>query len=102
MYVNCSYQFRERDDLAVSIDDVIESQFIELTSKPKNTLIGIIYRPPNSRIEQFIECLAEMLQKLFADDTNLFLSHKNLVTLKETMNRELSKIALGFLLINFP
>jgi len=93
LYVNCSYQFRERDDLAVSIDDVIESQFIELTSKPKNTLIGIIYRPPNSRIEQFIECLAEMLQKLFADDTNLFLSHKNLVTLKETMNRELSKIA---------
>ena len=55
LYVNCSYQFRERDDLAVNIDDVIESQFIELTSKPKNTLIGIIYRPPNSRIEQFIE-----------------------------------------------
>ena len=30
---------------------------------------------------------------LFADDTNLFFSHKNLVTLKETMNRELIKIA---------
>ena len=30
---------------------------------------------------------------LFADDTNLFFSHKNLCTLKETMNRELSMIA---------
>ena len=30
---------------------------------------------------------------LFADDTNLFFSHKNVVTLKETMNRELIKIA---------
>ena len=73
LYVNCSYQFRERDDLAVNIDDVIESQFIELTSKPKNTLIGIIYRPPNSRIEQFIECLAEMLQKLDLQNKKCYL-----------------------------
>ena len=73
LYVNCSYQFRERDDLAVNIDDIIESQFIELTTKPKNTLVGIIYRPPNSKIDQFIECLTEMLQKLDLQNKKCYL-----------------------------
>ena len=73
LYVNCSYQFRERDDLAVNIDDLIESQFIELTTKPKNTLVGIIYRPPNSKIDQFIECLTEMLQKLDLQNKKCYL-----------------------------
>ena len=64
LYVSHSYQFRVRDDLAVNFDDIIESQFIELTTKPKNSLAGIIYRPPNSKLDLFIECLTEMLQKL--------------------------------------
>ena len=61
LYVNRSYQFRGRVDLAVNIDDIIESQFIELTTKSKNVLVGIIYRPPNSKLDQFNECLAELL-----------------------------------------
>ena len=73
LYVNCSYQFRERDDLAVNIDDIIESQFIELTTKPKNTLVGIIYRPPNSKVDLFIECLTEMLQKLDLQNKKCYL-----------------------------
>jgi len=64
LYVNSSYQFRERDDLAVNIDDIIESQFIEVTTKPKLTLVGIIYRPPNSNVDLFIDCLNEMLRDL--------------------------------------
>ena len=36
---------------------------------------------------------SEILSILFADDKNLFFSHKNLFTLKETMNQVLSKIA---------
>ncbi len=47
LYVNYSYKFRERAELAVNLDDVVETQFIELTTKPKNTLAGIIYRPAN-------------------------------------------------------
>ena len=73
LYMNCSYQFKERDDLAVNIDDIIESQFIELTTKPKNTLVGIIYRPPNSKIDLFIECLTEMLQKLNLQNKKCYL-----------------------------
>ena len=52
LHVNRSYQFRERVDLPVNIDDIIESQLIELTTKSKNVLVGIIYRPPNSKLDQ--------------------------------------------------
>lgn len=73
LYVNCSYEFRERADLAVNLDDVIETQFIELTTKPKNTLVGIIYRPPNSKLEQFKECIAEILQKVDRQNKKCYL-----------------------------
>ena len=63
-YVNRSLQFRERTDLAINMEDVIESHFIELTTKPSNTLIGIIYRPPNNKLDLFKEYLCELLQKL--------------------------------------
>ena len=49
---NKSYQFRERFDLATNETDVIESQVIELTAKPKNLLIAIIYRPPYGKVEE--------------------------------------------------
>lgn len=73
LYINKSYQFRERVDLAVNIEDVIESQFIELTTKPNNIIIGIIYRPPNDKLDEFKECLAEILQKLDLQNKKCFL-----------------------------
>ena len=38
LYVNKAYHFKERDDLAINFDDVIESQFIEITAKPNNII----------------------------------------------------------------
>ena len=64
LYVNEAYQFKERDDLAVNADDVMESHFIELTAKPNNILIGVIYIPPNDKLNAFKENLAELLHKL--------------------------------------
>ena len=52
LYVNQSYQYRERHDLSINVDDVIESQFIELTT-PDNIIVGVIYRPPNYNLELF-------------------------------------------------
>ena len=39
---------------------------------------------------------------MFADDTNVFLSHKSIYPLLEIMNTELSKIASWLILINYP
>ena len=73
LYINKSYQFRERADLAVNIEEVIESQFIELTTKPNNVIIGIIYRPPNEKLDLFKEYLAELLRRLDFQNKKCFL-----------------------------
>ena len=51
------------------------------------SLLFLIYMNDISRCSEILSII------LFADDINLFFSHKNVVTLKETMNRELIKIA---------
>ena len=63
LYFNKSHQFREQHDLALSITDVIESQVIEITAKPRNIIIGIIYKPPNDMVEEFKESFASLLAK---------------------------------------
>ena len=64
LYVKQSYHHNDRNDIAINVNDIIESAFIELSVKPKNIIIGIIYRPPNDKFEQFEKNLMEILKKL--------------------------------------
>ena len=72
LHVNQSYQYRERHDLSINVDDVIESQFIELIT-PDNIIVGVIYRPPNDNVELFKESLLQLLQKLNSQKKKCFL-----------------------------
>ena len=71
LYVKQSYQYRERHDLSINIDDVTESQFIELT-RPDNIIVGVIYRPPNNNLELFKESLLQLLQNLDSQKKKVF------------------------------
>ena len=63
LYINQLCHFRERNGLSINVDDIIESQFVELTN-PNNIIVGVIYRPPNDKLERFKESLSELLQKI--------------------------------------
>ena len=64
IYINKSLQFREGHVLGLNITNVIESQVIEITAKPRNIIIGIIYRPLNDKLEEFKESFASLLQNI--------------------------------------
>jgi len=71
-----------------------QKNFESLTIKcgvPQGSILGpllfLVYMNDISRCSDILSII------LFADDTNLFLSHKNLDTLENTMNHELRKIA---------
>ena len=52
-------------------DGIIESVFIEIDkhvyNKENNVVIGVIYRPPNSDISQFNDCVSEILTMIKAE-----------------------------------
>lgn len=72
LYVNQSYKYKERNDLVLNVEDIIESTFIELSVKPDDIIIGIIYRPPNDKFEQFTEYLSEILRNIELQNKKCF------------------------------
>ena len=56
-----------------NVEDIIESQFIGLTAKPNNKIVGIIYRPPNDKYNAFKDSLNELLHKLDSLNEKCFL-----------------------------
>ena len=58
--------FTVRTDLNIN-NDILENIFVELADKPAkklNTLIGLIYRPPNTDVELFNIHIGELLSKI--------------------------------------
>ena len=50
IYINEAIQYKLRDDLAIFVEGEFESIFIETTNTVNNTVVGEIYRVPNSNI----------------------------------------------------
>ena len=84
IYIRSDFDFKHRPDLDVNIDE-IESIFIEITTKQKNIIFGIIYRPPNKPVPLFLNSLNQVLSKVnkenkllyFAGDFNVILLSAN-------------------------
>ena len=52
--INDQLQYSNRPDL-MSQNENIESYFIELINMPRKTIVGSIYRPPNTNEKEFIK-----------------------------------------------
>ena len=65
MYVDSELQHKSRNDLSININETIESTFIEITTEiGKNIVVGVIFRPPNNKIEAFENAINETLSKI--------------------------------------
>jgi len=66
LYVSSNLNFKFRCDLDFSEPNVAESSFIEIV-KPqgKNIVTGVIYRPPNQTVHEFLTMINELLSMLF-------------------------------------
>ena len=65
LFIHESIEFTNRDDLSLLFNDVIESVFVEIDKSvfcsTTNIIIGEVYRPPNTSVDEFNECLEHLL-----------------------------------------
>ena len=65
LYVSDNLDFRIRTDIYAYEDEVMESLFIEIIwSHERNVIVGIIYRPPNQNVNDFVIKMNDVLAKI--------------------------------------
>ena len=63
LYVTKNIQFKTRDNLSTTQEEVIESIFVEImTQTDKNIIIVVIYRPPNDKFDVFEKVMSEIIK----------------------------------------
>lgn len=76
IFLHQSITFKTRDDLSLSNNN-IECIFIEVLRFPNDSsskpLIAVIYRPPNSDIEAFLETLTQLFQKIKTEKKSCYI-----------------------------
>ena len=86
-YIQAQLQFKIRYDLSIK---ECESLFIEIDNlKEKNTIIGLIYRLPNSNIDSFYEDFARLFNTISRENKRLyFMGDFNIDLLSHNNNQE--------------
>ena len=74
LYVSSNLNFKFRCDLDFSLPNVAESLFIEIV-KPqgKNIVTGVICRPPNQNVDEFLTMTNELLSKISKENKVCYL-----------------------------
>ena len=72
IYVRDGLNFKRREDLE-SKDTTIESIWIEIVTSNKNFILSMLYRPPGSNVNDWLNDTEEKLNHAFSEDKNLVL-----------------------------
>ena len=73
LYISTELNFSVRSDLKFPDSLDYESLFIEIGTKPKSTIIGIIYRPPDSSFYPFIDHLNNCINHIVKENKDSFI-----------------------------
>ena len=75
LYMTKKSNFKTRKDLGFYDQDIMESLFVEkINDNNVNTIIGVIYRAPNSDINCFLAKLTEIIEKINSEGKKLLLT----------------------------
>ena len=73
LYLDSTLEFKTRYDLAFN-DSRIESFFVEICRlRTKNIIVGIVYRPPDQRVDEFIKCNEALMMKVSRENKMCYL-----------------------------
>ena len=65
IYITKDINFKLRRDLNINNENIMESTFVEIIApNKKNIVIGVIYRPPNSKFNLFENEINQILSKI--------------------------------------
>ena len=88
LYIAENIEFKERNDLTVEKDDILESLFIECKVNGFPVVIGALYRPPNCSINEFDEQFEKLLDKINRENKLFYLlGDYNIDILKINQNK---------------
>ena len=74
LYISEHLNYKQRHDLAFPEDKSAESLFVEINrTKEKNIIVGIIYRPPDSKLNEFLSDLDQVMGKISKENKLVFL-----------------------------
>ena len=89
--------YRERVDLSVFIEGEVESLFVEIIRDggQRNTVVGVVYRPPSGSLASFSEAMSQIFTKLANADAHI-MGDFNLDLLKSGTHRPTTDVLEGF------
>ena len=65
LYLADNFDFKYRPDLVFSCTECAESLFVEINRpKEKNIIVGVVYRPPNQKLQNFMNSLDLLLASI--------------------------------------
>ena len=75
MYIKDEINFKLREDLSVFHEGVLETLFVELkiNNKKESVVVGVLYRPPNSKMKEFEDELEKVLSKIIKENKLFYL-----------------------------
>jgi hypothetical protein len=75
LYLSKQLQFKNRSDLCLESNNIAESLFIEICNpKGKNIIVGVLYRPPDSNVNLFVQKFDDLLGKISSENKTCYLA----------------------------
>ena len=105
LYFSVDLNYKLRNDLNFNNTGCAESLFIEITkSNGKNIVVGVVYRPPNSDVNDFIQDMDSLITKISRENKICYLMGDFNLNLLNCENHKLTNAFLDIMYSNmfFP